>query len=160
MKPIEPTDQYLFDYSNVLLFLAIGVVFVLVAVVFSSLLSWLLKHRKPNAVKSSTYECGALPVGSSYIRFNIRFYIVALIFIIFDVEVVALFPWAIIFNDKLSKGLKGDAWVLFADMAIFVLILVVGLIFVWRKGDLAWVKGHKEDEGEAARACPGTEKPE
>lgn len=101
-------------------------------------MTWLLGHRKPDPVKQSTYECGELPVGTSFIRFNIRFYIVALIFIIFDVEVVALFPWAIIFKKSLEH--KSDAVLMFAEMFVFVLILIVGLIYVWRKGDLQWVK--------------------
>lgn len=132
------TSQYLFNYTNVLLFLLAGIAFVFASIAFSRIMAWLLGHRKPDPIKQSTYECGELPVGTSFIRFNIRFYIVALIFIIFDVEVVALFPWAIIF--KKSLALKGDAILMFAEMFVFVLILIVGLIYVWRKGDLQWVK--------------------
>ncbi len=82
--------------------------------------------------KLSSYECGEVPEGSAWVKFNIRFYIIALIFIIFDVEVVFLFPWAVVFQEI--------GWLAFVEMAIFVLILVLGFAYVWVKGDLDWVK--------------------
>jgi len=104
-----------------------------VAVVFAALLtSRLLAPRKPNPVKLSTYECGEEPVGSPWIRFNTRFYVIALIFIVFDVEVLFLYPWAVNL-----KSLGMFAWV---EMAVFVVILAIGLAYVWAKGDLEWIK--------------------
>jgi NADH-quinone oxidoreductase subunit A len=104
-----------------------------VAVVFAALLaSRLLAPRKPNPVKLSTYECGEEPVGSPWIRFNTRFYVIALIFIVFDVEVLFLYPWAVNL-----KSLGMFAWI---EMAVFVVILAVGLAYVWAKGDLEWIK--------------------
>jgi len=79
-----------------------------------------------------TYECGEVPEGSAWVKFNIRFYIIALVFIIFDVEVIFLFPWAVVFQDL---GLLA-----FIEMMIFIFILVVGFAYVWIKGDLNWVK--------------------
>ena len=104
-----------------------------VGVVFAALLmNRLLSPRKPDAVKLSTYECGEEPVGSPWIRFNTRFYVIALIFIVFDVEVLFLFPWAVNL-----KAMGMFAWI---EMAIFIVILTVGLAYVWVKGDLEWIK--------------------
>ena len=84
-----------------------------------------------------SYECGEVPEGSAWVKFNVRFYVIALIFIIFDVEVIFLFPWAVIFQELSMNGLGLLA---FVEMFIFVLILIVGFAYVWVKGDLDWVK--------------------
>ncbi len=119
----------LFSYVSVFLFLVVG--FIILAVVL--LLSRLIQPKgKPGADKYIPYECGEVPEGSAWIRFNIRFYVLALIFIIFDVEIVFLLPWAVVF-----KGLGPFA---FIEGLIFIGILVVGLAYVWQKGDLEWVK--------------------
>ncbi|MDZ7343912.1 MAG: NADH-quinone oxidoreductase subunit A [candidate division KSB1 bacterium] len=109
-------------------FLIVGAAFVGV----NLLISRLIQPRHPTAVKLSTYECGELPVGQSWIQFNNRFYVIALIFLIFDVEIAFLFPWAVVFK---RLGLFA-----FIEALIFVGILLVGLAYVWRKGDLAWDK--------------------
>jgi NADH-quinone oxidoreductase subunit A len=118
-----------------------------VIVVFASLLAnRLLAPRKPDPVKLSTYECGEEPVGSPWIRFNTRFYVIALIFIVFDVEVLFLFPWAVNL-----KELGIFAWL---EMAVFIAILAVGLAYVWAKGDLEWIKPKqniRQPEGVVAR---------
>ncbi|PYQ17146.1 MAG: hypothetical protein DMF79_17835 [Acidobacteria bacterium] len=82
--------------------------------------------------KLTTYECGENPQGSAWIQFNIRFYVFALIFIVFDVEAVFLLPWAVVF--------KQLGFLAFAEGLVFVGILVVALVYVWRKGDLEWVR--------------------
>ena len=82
--------------------------------------------------KLLSYECGELPEGSAWVKFNIRFYIIALIFIIFDVEVIFMFPWAVVFQDL---GLLA-----FIEMMLFLAILLVGFAYVWAKSDLDWVK--------------------
>ena len=112
----------------VFLFLLIG--FFLVAVTL--LISRIIQPRKFYKDKYLPYECGEVPVGESWVRFNSRFYIIALIFIIFDVEVVFLFPWAVVF--------KSIGMVAFVEMFIFIAILLVGLAYVWVKGDLDWIK--------------------
>ena len=84
-----------------------------------------------------SYECGEVPEGSAWVKFNVRFYVIALIFIIFDVEVIFLFPWAVVFQELSNNGLGLLA---FIEMFIFVLILIVGFAYVWVKGDLDWVK--------------------
>jgi len=116
------------DFGTVFLFVIIGAVLLIVALLLAKILS----PSRPSKNKLSTYECGEEAEGSAWIKFNIRYYIIALIFIIFDVEVLFLFPWAVVYKDL--------GWLAFIEMAIFLSILIVGLIYVWRKGDLDWVK--------------------
>ncbi len=101
-------------------------------IVVALILQRLLAPFKRGTLKDSTYECGEEAEGSAWVQFNIRFYIIALIFLIFDVEMVILFPWAVVFKDI---GL-----VAFVEMLIFLFILTVGLVAVWRRRDLDWVK--------------------
>jgi NADH:ubiquinone oxidoreductase subunit 3 (subunit A) len=117
------------DFASVLLFLVVG----LILLAFTLILSRLLQSKGiMGAEKYIPYECGELPEGSAWIRFNIRFYVLALIFIIFDVEIVFLLPWAVVF-----KKLGTFAYV---EGVIFIAILVVGLAYAWKKGDLEWIK--------------------
>lgn len=116
------------NFASALVFLVFGGLFVLMNV----MLSRLLQPRNPHPMKLSTYECGELPEGDSWIQFNIRFYVIALVFLIFEVEIVFLFPWAVVFK---QLGMFA-----FVEMMIFVFILLVGLAYVWAKGDLEWDK--------------------
>jgi NADH-quinone oxidoreductase subunit A len=138
------------DFTNVLVFFIFGLIFVILNV---SVLSRILRPSIPHEEKETTYECGEPAVGTSWIRFDIRFYTVALIFLIFDVEVAFLYPWAGIFKQNLDKVREARELAvpltgfqesigsfLFFEMMIFVLILVVGYIYVWAKGDLQWIK--------------------
>jgi NADH-quinone oxidoreductase subunit A len=119
----------LFSFASVFLFMVVG--FIILAIVL--LLSRMIQSKgKPGPDKYIPYECGEVPEGSAWIRFNIRFYVLALIFIIFDVEIVFLLPWAVVF-----KKLGPFA---FIEGLIFIGILVIGLAYVWQKGDLEWVK--------------------
>ena len=85
----------------------------------------------------STYECGEPPTGGAWINFNIRFYLVALVFVIFDVEVAFIAPVSVVYKDWVMRGAGLYA---FTEIAIFLAILFVGLVYVWAKGDLEWVK--------------------
>lgn len=114
------------DFGIVLLFMIIGGVFVAIGIFASAL----VRPRKPTEEKLMTYECGEEPVGSPWIRFNVRFYVVALIFLLFEVEIVFLFPWAVVFKEL--------GWFSFISMTVFVLILLAGLAYVWARGDLEW----------------------
>ncbi len=116
------------DFSSVFVFLALGVGFVAV----SLLMARLVRPAQPNVIKLSNYECGEEPIGLSWMTFNVRFYIIALIFVIFDVEAVFLFPWALVF--------KSIGWVAFWDVLVFIVILLVGFAYVWSMGDLDWIK--------------------
>ena len=114
------------DYIPVLVFVVFSLIFGVAALVVGALLS----PRKPSAAKLSPYECGFEPFQDSRLKFDIRFYLVAILFIIFDLEVAFLFPWAVVTD---SIGLQG-----FVAMGIFVLLLVVGFIYEWKKGALEW----------------------
>jgi NADH-quinone oxidoreductase subunit A len=117
-----------FHFATVLVFLLIGIGFA----AFTLLLSRLLRPFAPGADKASIYECGERPTGSPWIKFNIRFYVVALIFVVFDVEVVLLYPWATIYKEM--------GVVSFVYLLIFLFGLIEALAYVWKKGDLEWVK--------------------
>jgi len=94
------------------------------------LLSYLVGHRKPTLAKMSPYECGMQPVGDARERFSVKFYMVAMLFIIFDVEAVFLYPWAIILKDLKMFG--------FWEMMAYIGIVLVGFLYVWKKGVLEW----------------------
>lgn len=94
-------------------------------------LAGLLAPKKPNSIKDTTYECGIETVGKTWIQFKAQYYIFALVFLVFDVETVFLFPWAVAFNQvSLFAVLEG---------VLFIMILVGGLLYAWRKGALEWV---------------------
>lgn len=120
------------QFATVLVFILLGAVTVALMLGVSRL----LQPRNPGAVKLSSYECGEVPFGSSWVQFNIRFYVVALIFIIFDVEVALLYPWAVIFR---RLGLLA-----FVEAFIFIVILLAGLAYLWKEGDLDWVRTLQE----------------
>ena len=116
------------SYASVLAFIVVALGFLVV-----NLLAWkVLRPSRFSEEKLTTYECGENPTGSAWIQFNIRFYVFALIFIIFDVEAVFLLPWAVVFREI---GLLA-----FVEGLVFIGILVVALAYVWRKGDLEWVR--------------------
>lgn len=99
--------------------------------------SVLLAPKKPSHLKSTPYECGELPVGSAWSMFNVRFYVVGLIFIIFDVESVLMFPVVSIFRELTERG---DGFYILDILLSFIAILVMGIAYCWKKGDLDWVK--------------------
>ena len=124
----------LLGFASVLLFLVVGFIFLVLTLFISRLLQ---RKGNPGADTYMAYECGEVPEGSAWIRFNIRFYVLALIFLIFDVEIIFLLPWAVVF-----KKLGAFA---FIEGLIFIGILAVGLAYVWNKGDLEWVKSEDLD---------------
>jgi|SRR5690606_30181277 len=103
-------------------------------------LSVLLAPKKPSHLKSTPYECGEQPVGAAWSMFNVRFYVVGLIFIIFDVESVLMFPVAAIFKELNDMGQGGYALIIFLS---FISVLIEGIAYCWRKGDLDWVKSYQ-----------------
>lgn len=108
------------------LFLVVGVIIPIVPIAFSALVA----PRKPNLIKQSTYECGMETVGESLVQFKAQYYVFALVFLVFDVETVFLFPWALAMNQmELFVVVEG---------IIFILILLAGLVYTWRKGLLEW----------------------
>jgi len=127
-----------FHFANVLLFSATAILFV-----FGSLLAGhFLRPDAPTREKSMIYECGEKPIGQAWFNFNPRFYLIALVFVIFEVEIAFMFPVASVYKSFIEKG---QGLLAFAEIFVFVAILAVGLAYVWAMGDLEWVKGLKQD---------------
>lgn len=116
------------EFGKIFVFMMVSVFFVVVAIIAAKM----IRPSRPTHEKLLTYECGEDVVGTPWVKFNIRFYVVALIFLIFDVEIVLLIPWALVYKDF---GLGG-----FLVGAIFLLLLGLGMAYEWRKGDLEWSK--------------------
>ena len=164
--------------TTVLVFLAVGVVFLAA----NLLVGQLVRPNRPNAEKSEIYECGEQPIGSAWGQFDLRFYVVALLFVIFDVEIVFFFPWAVVFgsaNRIADESLTADqrheaaanltlpgaevivpdpaaasafAGFAFLELLVFFGILLVGFAYLWRRGDLEWVRS---TASHAAAGDPG-----
>src|SRR5947209_15788268 len=154
-----------------LLFTGVGAFFI-----FSHLMiGRLVRPNRPDAEKKTIYECGEPTIGSAWVQFDLRFYVVALLFVIFDVELAFFFPWAVVFGSATRAGNESApveqraqaaasiqpqgepgalatgappspaaarelAWVAFADILVFFGVLLVGFAYLWRRGDLAWVR--------------------
>jgi NADH:ubiquinone oxidoreductase subunit 3 (subunit A) len=114
------------DYSFIGIFVVVAIVFPFVALG----MAWLLRPKKPNPVKTNTYECGLETIGDTWVQFRAQYYVYALVFVVFDIEAAFLFPWAVAY-DKLGL------WAL-AEVFLFLAILTVGLVYAWRKGALRW----------------------
>lgn len=141
------------QFGTVFVFVLVGFAFAGIALAVAKI----LRPSNPNANKLTTYECGELPRGSSWIRFNVRFYLIALFFIVFDVEAVFLLPWAVVFRQLYP--LPGLGSLVLWDMVVFLAILAVGLAYVWVKGDLSWVKKliERPDEARESRPTPAAD---
>jgi NADH-quinone oxidoreductase subunit A len=139
-----------FDLVNVLVFAILGGGF-LAATLF---LGSLLRPNTPDPEKLGIYECGEKPVQQAWFNFNPRFYIIALIFLIFDVEVAFTYPVATVFKHWAADGAAGFA---FVELFVFVAILILGLAYVWRKGDLEWIRRLKIDKGYEQQPKPKDE---
>jgi NADH-quinone oxidoreductase subunit A len=164
-----------------LVFVAVGIGFLLT----NLLLGKVLRPARPDAEKGTVYECGEPAVGSSWIQFDLRFYVVALLFVIFDVEMAFFFPWAIVFggsnrlaDDKVAaqekvviqKSLSGEeppadvkpdagaaktlARLAFVDILIFFGVLLVGFAYLWKRGDLEWVRSMAGQHGPGPAEVP------
>lgn len=135
MLMIEPN---LSEFATILIFLLGAGIFVTIGLTAAKL----IRPNRPNYEKLTTYESGEETIGSAWGQFNIKFYIVALIFLLFEVEIIYLFPWAVIFGDKeLIEGTDSAwAWFAISEMFVFIFVLALGLAYAWRKGYLDWVK--------------------
>ncbi|MGK9370133.1 NADH-quinone oxidoreductase subunit A [Melioribacter sp. Ez-97] len=116
------------EFGKILIFILFAAIFVIITLFVAKI----VRPNRPTFEKLKIYECGENPEGSPWVKFNIRFYVVALIFLIFDVEVVLLFPWALVYKEL---GIYG-----FLVGIIFLLLLVLGMAYEWRKGDLEWAR--------------------
>lgn len=121
----------LIDYVpiGILLILAVGLG------VLIALISTLLGPRRPALRKLEPYESGMVPIGQAQRRLPIRFYLIAILFILFDIEIVFFLPWAVVFQPVLNLGYGGF---LVLEMLVFVIILVIGFVYIWKKGALEW----------------------
>jgi NADH-quinone oxidoreductase subunit A len=115
------------QYLPILIFCLVAAAFPVVTLVVARL----IRANNPDPVKLSTYECGVEPTGEARDRYSVNYYVIAVLFVVFDVEVIFLFPWAVRY---LQLGLAG-----FVSMTTFLLILVVGYVYAWKKGALEWV---------------------
>jgi len=122
-----------FHFANVLVFSGLGVLLLGGMLALGSL----LRPHNPEHLKLTTYECGEPPTGNAWVNFNIRFYLVALIFVIFDVEIAFIYPVAAVFKEWVNNG---QGLYALAEILVFLGILFVGLVVVWTKGDLEWLK--------------------
>ncbi|MCP3176304.1 NADH-quinone oxidoreductase subunit A [Desulfuromonas sp. KJ2020] len=113
-------------YLPILVLIAVALAFALGSVLFS----WLIGQKKPSAIKLAPYECGMPLIGTAHERFSIKFYLVAVAFIVFDIEVVFMYPWAVVF--------KQLGWYGAAVMGVFLFVLVIGFVYDWKKGALEW----------------------
>lgn len=131
-------DPKISAFGEILIYLIGGLLFIMGGLVTA----WIIRPHRPNEEKNETYESGEQPLGSAWVRFNIRFYIVALLFVLFEVEIIFLFPWATVFGQKelidATNGLWG--WFSLAEMGLFIGILALGLAYAWVKGYLDWPK--------------------
>ena len=122
-----------FEFTIIFVFLILGAGFVLIALGLGAL----IRSRRMGLKRNETYECGEVPIGQGWYNFNPRFYMLALIFLIFDVEIVVTFPVIVVLKSWAKSGM---GMVAFLEIFIFIIILVVGLAFLWARGDLEWIK--------------------
>jgi NADH-quinone oxidoreductase subunit A len=120
------------EFAAVLVFMLLGVAFVVGSLMFG----WLVRPSKPSPEKSTVYECGEPTVGSAWIRYNSRFYTVALVYLLFDVEVVVLVPVALVLRDMVSSSV---GWAALVGLLVFLAVLTLGLVYEWFYGNLDWV---------------------
>ncbi|MEW6202436.1 MAG: NADH-quinone oxidoreductase subunit A [bacterium] len=117
------------DYIPVLIYivLAVGLAVALLVV------THLLGPKKPDPEKLDVYECGVPPIGGAHLRFSVKFYLIAMLFVLFDIEAIFLYPWAIVFKTLLKSGNF-----IFFEMVVFIGILLAGLFYAWKRGALDW----------------------
>jgi NADH-quinone oxidoreductase subunit A len=141
---------------SITIFVVLGVAFV-----FGNLtLGALLRPKNPSPEKSASYECGEPTMGSNWVQFDLRFYIIALLFLVFDVEVALFYPWAVVYG-RAAEAAKQAGMTLFqyrqaalVDMLLFFGLLLLGFAYLWRFGYLDWVRVHREPQ--KAKAIPDT----
>jgi len=132
MLPVAPPPvPLLSDYLPLLVLLVVAVLLAGTLVG----LSWILGPKKPSAAKLAPYECGVTPVGSARERFPVKYYLIAMLFIVFDIETVFLYPWAVTFTRWNSHALQIFSLM---EMITFIVVLFVGYIYVWQKGAFEW----------------------
>ncbi len=135
------------DYLPILLMFAVAAGFA----GGNILLSQFIGQHKPTRTKLMPYECGKDPVGSARERFSVKFYLIAMIFILFDIELIFLMPWAVVFRPLVAAG-GGLRPVIFGEMMLFIALLLVGYVYVWKKGLFEWSDRARQEAEAEARA--------
>ena len=135
-----------------ILFLGLGAGFVFV----NLMLGKLFRPANMTKEKGTIYECGEPTIGSAWVQFDLRFYVVALLFVIFDVEMAFFFPWAVVFGQSVNAAevdpnAANLAWVAFFDILFFFGVLLVGYVYLWRRGDLDWVRSLASQQKDEVR---------
>ena len=137
MQQAEAIDSGVINYIPILLIFIFAAGLATVMIVLSRIAG----RNRPNATKLMTYECGVEPVGTSRERQSVKFYLVAMIFLLFDIEAVFLVPWAVVFPGVLKDETFGAVkYVFYGEMMVFMVVLFVGLVYIWRKGILEWTR--------------------
>jgi NADH-quinone oxidoreductase subunit A len=140
-----------FDFATVLVFTVVAIGFALGGIAASRALG----PKWPNPEKASIYECGERPIGAAWFNFNPRFYLVALVFLVFEVDIALTFPVVSVYR-RWAEASPRFAWVAFFELVLFTVILVVGLAWAWANGDLEWVKSLATTPREE-KQVPGTD---
>lgn len=132
------TQHMISEFGVILLFIFAAIA--LIAIMLT--LAKIIRPHRPNEEKLTTYESGEDPVGNANVQFNVRFYVIAIVFLLFEVELIFLFPWAVVFGQenliRQTDGLWG--WFSLVEMSVFVGVLILGLAYAWSKGYLDWVR--------------------
>lgn len=137
-------ESQLSSWGQVLLFIVAGGLFVSIAL----LVSRMIRPNRPSPEKLAAYESGEQAMGSPWIQVNIRFYVIAIVFLLFEVEVIFLFPWSTVFANPVMISETNGKWGWFAliEMGIFIVLLALGLLYAWAEGHLDWVKPEQEKQ--------------
>jgi NADH-quinone oxidoreductase subunit A len=142
-------DLPLAQYASVALLLGLAI---LTAIGMLLIARFLAPHN-PTLVKGETYECGEVPIGGAWLRFNVRFFVIALVFVLFDVEIALVYPVACVYHSiSHASGAGSSALIVFAELAFFMGVLLLGLIYVWVKGDLNWLRTYRPTEDSGLRS--------
>jgi NADH-quinone oxidoreductase subunit A len=141
-----------YQFGAVLAFAIMAILFALVVLI----LGRFLRPRFPSDDKLSIYECGERPIGSAWYNFNPRFYLIALAFIVFEVDIALTFPVVVVYASWIQKG---TGWVAFVELILFTVVLLVGLAWAWAHGDLEWIKQLSRASGPAAERENKADKP-
>jgi NADH-quinone oxidoreductase subunit A len=143
------SDLQFAQYVSIALLLGLAIL----TAVGMLLIARFLAPRNPSTVKGETYECGEVPIGGAWLRFNVRFFVIALVFVLFDVEIALVYPVATVLRSVAhTPGAVAGALLVFAELAFFMGILLLGLIYVWRKGDLDWLRTYRPTEEHGLRS--------
>jgi len=140
------------EFGVILLFIFAAIALIVVMLTLAKV----IRPHRPNEEKLTTYESGEDPLGNANIQFNVRFYVIAIIFLLFEVELIFLFPWAVVFGQenliRQTDGLWG--WFSLVEMSLFIGILILGLAYAWSKGYLDWVRPRPQTPSVSTKVPP------